>query len=76
MKITEPGVVPYARSLAGAITVKPSASRSAHSFYPHDKKRYKITQKIVDGKKLLVYDDETTITEPTAGDELFLQIKR
>ena len=45
-------------------------------WYPHDKKRYRITQKVVNGKKLLVYDDEITITEPTAGDELFLQIKR
>ena len=45
-------------------------------WYPHTKPRYKITQKIIDGKKVRVYDDEASITEPTAGDELYMQIKR
>lgn len=78
VKITEPGVVAVPPGAwRGAITVKRIGKPLCFiPFYPHDKKRYKITQKIVDGKKLLVYDDETTITEPTAGDELFLQIKR
>jgi hypothetical protein len=30
----------------------------------------------VDGEALLVYSDESTIKEPTPGDELYLQIKR
>ncbi len=45
-------------------------------FYSHDKPRYRLTQETVNGKKVLVYNDETTITDPTPGDELFLQMKR
>ena len=75
---SEPGtiVVPpgYWR---GPITVKRAGKPVCFiPWYPHNKKRYKITQKVIDGKKELVYDDETTIKAPTAGDELFLQIER
>ena len=45
-------------------------------FYPSENPRYKLTQKVADGEKLLVYHDETTIKNPTAGDELYMQIKR
>jgi hypothetical protein len=46
-------------------------------WYPHSQERYKITRKTAaDGRKFLAYDDESTIKEPTAGDELYLQIKR
>ena len=61
----------------GPITIKRAGKPICFiPWYPHNKKRYKITQKIIDGKKVLVYDDESTIKEPTAGDELFMQIKR
>jgi len=61
----------------GAVTVKRLGKPVCFiPYYPSEKPRYKLTQKIVDGKKLLVYDDETTITNPTAGDELYFQIKR
>lgn len=78
VRITEPGVVAVPPGAwRGAVTVKRADKPICFiPFYPHDRKRYKISQKIVDGKKLLVYDDETTIKEPTAGDELYLQIKR
>ena len=45
-------------------------------WYPHTDKRFKITHKVVDGKSLRVYDDEASIKAPSAGDELFMQIKR
>ncbi len=45
-------------------------------WYSQMKPRYKLTRKTVGGKPFMVYDDETTIKEPTAGDELFMQIKR
>jgi len=45
-------------------------------YYTQDKPRYKITQQELAGEKKLIYDDETTIKNPTAADELFLQIKR
>jgi len=74
----KPGVVVIPAGMwRGAITLKKVGKPVCFiPWYPHDKPRYKITQKVVDGKKLLVYDDETTITAPTAGDELFMQIKR
>ena len=76
--INEPGVIALKPGTwRGAIRVKRVGKPLCFiPFYVHDKPRYKLTQKIVDGKKLLVYDDASTITEPTAGDELFLQIKR
>ncbi|MDR0838985.1 MAG: hypothetical protein LBN99_05010 [Oscillospiraceae bacterium] len=78
VKFSEPGVIAVPPgSWRGQITVK-SANKPICfiPYYTQDKPRYKITQKTVDGKKVLVYDDETTIKEPTAGDELFLQIER
>ena len=74
----KPGVVAIPPGMwRGAVTItrvgKPVCFMP---WYPHNKRRYKITQKVADGKKLLVYNDESTIKEPTAGDELYLQIKR
>ena len=61
----------------GPITVKRADKPVCFiPWYPHNKRRYKITQKVIDGEKRLVYDDESTIRNPTAGDELFMQIKR
>ncbi|MDR3210021.1 MAG: hypothetical protein LBT36_05310 [Oscillospiraceae bacterium] len=74
----KPGVIAIPAGMwRGAITVKRLGKPVCFiPYYTQDKLRYKLTQKVADGKKLLVYDDETTITNPTAGDELFLQIKR
>jgi hypothetical protein len=75
---SEPGVIAIPPGMwRGAITVKRADKPICFMpWYPHTKKRYKITRKIVDGKPVLVYDDESTIKNPTAGDELFMQIKR
>ena len=74
----EPGIIAIPPGMwRGAINIKKADKPVCFiPYYPHDKARYKITQKVVDGKKRLIYDDASTITEPTAGDELFLQIKR
>lgn len=45
-------------------------------WYQHDKARYRLTRQYIDGKPVLVYDDESTIDSPTSGDELYMQIKR
>jgi hypothetical protein len=61
----------------GAITVKRLGKPVCLiPYYLQDKPRYKITRKTVGGENALVYDDESTIKNPTQGDELFLQIKR
>lgn len=44
-------------------------------FYPYDKPRYRINQKTVNGETLLIYNDESTIKNPTKGDELFMNLK-
>ncbi len=78
IKVTEPGVIAVPPgSWRGEVRVT-RADRPVCfiPFYMSPKRRYKITQETVDGKEVLVYDDETTITEPTAGDELYLQMKR
>lgn len=74
----KPGVVAVpAGTWRGAVNVKRVGKPLCFiPWYPHNKERYKLTQKTVDGKKFIVYDDESTIKEPTAGDELYLQIKR
>ncbi len=41
-------------------------------WYQSTKPRYKVTQRLVGGEKLLVYGDRDTITEPTESDELYL----
>jgi hypothetical protein len=77
--VKEPGVVAVPPGTwRGPITVKKAGKPILFiPYYTQDSPRYKITQKIADdGKKVLVFDDETTIKEPTAGDELYLQIKR
>ena len=76
--IDKPGVVAVPPGMwRGAVTVKRLGKPVCFiPYYPSEKPRYKLTQKIVDGKKTLVYDDETTITNPTAGDELYFQMKR
>jgi hypothetical protein len=74
----EPGVIAIPAGMwRGAITVKRLDKPVCFiPYYTQDKKRYKITRKVVNGESLLVYNDESTIKYPTAGDELFLQIKR
>ncbi len=74
----KPGVVVVPPGVwRGEVTVKRAGKPLCFMpWYPHTDKRYKLTQKIVDGKAVRVYDDESTITEPSAGDELYLQIKR
>jgi hypothetical protein len=78
IKVTEPGVIAVpAGTWRGAITVKAANKPLCFiPFYPRDIARYKITQEVVNGKKVLVYNDEKTIENPTVGDELYLQIKR
>ena len=76
--VDKPGVIAVPPGMwRGAVTVKKLGKPVCFiPYYPYDKKRYRITQKIVDGEKILVYNDETTIKNPTAGDELYLQMKR
>ena len=76
--IDKPGIVAIpGGTWRGAITVKRADKPICFiPWYPHTEKRYKITQKVVDGEKVLVYNDESTIKAPTAGDELYMQIKR
>ena len=76
--VTEPGVIAVPPGTwRGAINVKRADKPLCFiPFYPRDEARYKITQEVIDGKKRLVYSDEKTITDPTPGDELYLQIKR
>ncbi|MCL2124712.1 MAG: hypothetical protein FWH33_01840 [Oscillospiraceae bacterium] len=73
-----PGIVVIPAGMwRGAVTIKKVGKPVCFiPWYPHNDKRYKITQKVVDGKKLRVYDDEVSIAEPSAGDELYMQIKR
>ncbi len=75
---TEPGVIAVPPGTwRSTVTVKRLGKPVCFiPFYTQDKPRYKLTQKIADGEKVLVYNDETTIKNPTAGDELYLQIKR
>lgn len=75
---TKPGmVIVPPGTWRGKITVRRAGKPICFiPFYPHDKKRYRLTQETVNGRKVLVYNDETTITDPTPGDELFLQMKR
>jgi hypothetical protein len=75
---TDPGVIAIPAGMwRGAITVKRLDKPVCFiPYYTQDKQRYKITRKVVNGEPLLVYNDESTIKNPTAGDELFLQIKR
>ena len=74
----KPGVIALPPGMwRGAISVKRVGKPVCFiPWYPHNDKRYKITHKVIDGKIKHVYDDETTIIEPTVGDELFMQIKR
>jgi hypothetical protein len=74
----KPGVVAVPPGTwRGAVTVKRAGKPVCFiPWYQHNKERFRITRKIADGKTFLAYDDETTIKEPTAGDELFMQIKR
>ena len=41
-------------------------------WYPSKKPRYKVTQKVLGGEKVLVYGDRDTIASPTESDELYL----
>ncbi len=74
----KPGVIAVPAGMwRGAVTVKRLGKPVCFiPYYMQDKKRYKITRKVADGESLLVYDDESTIKNPTPGAELYLQIKR
>jgi len=74
----KPGVVAVTPGFwRGAVTIKRVGKPLCFiPWYQHNDKRYRITQKLADGEKLLVYNDESTIKTPTAGDELYMQIKR
>ena len=74
----KPGVIAVPPGMwRGAVTVKRLGKPVCFiPYYMQDKSRYKITRKVVDGESLLVYDDESTIKNPTPGDELYLQINR
>ncbi|MDR0936191.1 MAG: hypothetical protein LBM98_05855 [Oscillospiraceae bacterium] len=78
VKLDCPGIIAIPAGMwRGQITVKKLGKPLCFiPYYTQEKPRYKLTQKIIDGEKTLVYNDETTIANPTAGDELFLQIKR
>ena len=73
-----PGVIAVPAGMwRGTVTVKRLGKPVCFiPYYMQDKPRYKITRKLVDGEPLLVYSDESTIKNPTPGDELYLQIKR
>ncbi len=45
-------------------------------WYQSTRPRYKVTQKVFGGEKVLVYGDKDTITAPTESDELYLQLER
>jgi len=74
----KPGVIAIPAGMwRGPITIKKLGKPVCFiPYYTQDKPRYKLTAKTLDGKRVLVYSDEATITQPSAGDELFLQIKR
>jgi len=74
----KPGVIAVPAGMwRGTVTVKRLGKPVCFiPYYMQDKPRYKITRKMVDGDSVLVYSDETTIKDPTSGDELYLQIKR
>jgi hypothetical protein len=74
----KPGVIAVPPGMwRGAVTVKRLGKPLCFiPYYTQDKPRYKITRKAVNGENVLVYNDETTIKHPTAGDELYLQMKR
>ena len=74
----KPGVIAVPPGMwRGAVSVKKLGKPLCFiPYYTQDKPRYKLTQKVVDGKPVLVYNDESTIKNPTPGDELYLQIKR
>ena len=74
----KPGVIAVPPGMwRGAVTVKRLGKPVCFiPYYMQDKERYKITRKVVDGESLLVYNDESTIKNPSPGDELYLQIKR
>ena len=78
LTINEPAVITIPPGMwRGSINIKRVGKPLCFiPWYPHSKKRYKITKEIAGEKTLLAYNDETTIKIPTAGDELFLQMKR
>jgi hypothetical protein len=41
-------------------------------WYQSTKPRYKVTQKVLGGEKVLLYGDGDTVTKPTESDELYL----
>ena len=45
-------------------------------WYLGENGRYKLTEKELDGKKVRVFDDSSTITEPNQSDELYMFLKK
>ena len=78
VKFDQPGVIAVPAGMwRGAVTIKRLGKPVCFiPYYTQDKKRYKLTRKLEHGESLLVYNDESTIKNPTPGDELYLQIKR
>ena len=76
--IDKPGVISVPPGVwKGEINVKRADKPICFiPWYQHTDKRYKITSKTVDGEKLLIYNDARTIADPTAGDELYMQMKK
>ncbi len=76
--IDKPGVVIIRPGQwRGAITAKRVGKPVfVQPWYMSGKERYKLTEKELDGKKVRVYDDASTITEPTQSDELYMFLKK
>ena len=76
--IDRPGVVALPPGFwRGPVTVKCLGKPLCFiPWYPSKKPRYKVTQKVLGGEKVLVYGDRDTIGSPTESDELYLQRKR
>lgn len=76
--IDRPGVVALpAGSWKSQIIVKRASKPLCFiPWYQSMQDRYKVTRKSLNGKDYCIYQDIESISEPTAGDELYLQIKR
>ena len=76
--IDKPGIVTIAPGQwRGAITAKRVGKPVfLQPWYMSGKDRYRLTQKEADGKKVCVFDDASTITEPTQSDELYMFLKK
>lgn len=61
----------------GAVTVKRAGKPLCFiPWYPHSLPRYKLVRRMANGEPVLAYYDAAGIAAPSAGDELYLQMKR